>query len=143
MKIRTTKVYNYVRTTCGLSDTEKARKLKPPKFLLEVILAKERKFAQVKISRYTVIFMLCENMWQWRMCSSRKHVYILVRPLDYATWYIAILHLDISVVCARSELRFALSRTLLHLAQSEMERDDTVRSGIYGLTPLRMLMCTF
>ena len=42
-----------VHTTCGL-NTEKARKLKPRKFLLELILAKARKFAPAKISRYTV-----------------------------------------------------------------------------------------
>ena len=43
-----------VHTTRGL-NTEKARKLKPRKFLLEVIPAKAQKFALAKISRYMVI----------------------------------------------------------------------------------------
>ena len=41
-------------TLCGL-NAEKAQKLKPQKYLLEVILAKVQKFAPVKISRYTCV----------------------------------------------------------------------------------------
>ena len=44
-----------VRTTCGL-NTEKARKLKPRKFLLEVILEKVQIFTLAKIFRYTVLY---------------------------------------------------------------------------------------
>ena len=50
-KIRIAKVLMCV--LCGF-NTEKVQKLKPRKFLLEVILVKARKFAPANISHYSV-----------------------------------------------------------------------------------------